>query len=50
MKKNMSKKNVTREEALQAFNSLRKHAKKNGLSKITLDKINKEIHAVRKSK
>lgn len=38
---------ITREGAMQAFTSLRKQAKENGLSDMSHDEINEEINAVR---
>lgn len=49
-KKEYSKKDITKESALKAFYSLRDQAKKNGLSDMTFEDINKEIKAVRKKK
>ena len=41
-------KNVTRKSAMQAFNDLRKQAKQNGISDMTIDEINEEISRARK--
>ena len=38
---------ITREGAMQAFMSLRTQAKDNGISDMSLDDINKEIHLAR---
>ena len=35
---------ITREGAMQAFNALRAQAKNNGVTDMSLDDINKEIH------
>ena len=39
---------ITREEALKAFESLRNQAKNNGITDLTLDEINEEISLARK--
>ena len=39
--------NITREGAMQAFMALRTQAKDNGISDMSLDDINKEIHLAR---
>ena len=38
---------ITREGAMQAFNALRAQAKNNGVTDMSLDDINKEIHLAR---
>ena len=38
---------ITREGAMQAFMALRTQAKDNGISDMSLDDINKEIHLAR---
>ena len=38
---------ITREGAAQAFNALRAQAKNNGVTDMSLDDINKEIHLAR---
>ena len=38
---------ITRERAMQAFMALRTQAKDNGISDMSLDDINKEIHLAR---
>jgi addiction module RelB/DinJ family antitoxin len=41
---------ITREEAMQAFLTLRQQAKENGISDMSLSEINKEISDYRKGK
>lgn len=45
----MSASAITRESAIQAFEALRTHAQANGLSDLSLDEINAEIAAARRS-
>jgi addiction module RelB/DinJ family antitoxin len=42
-----SHKDITKEDAVQAFMALRNSAKENGLQDMSLDDINAEINAVR---
>ena len=41
---------ITRKKAMQAFADLRRSAQRNGLSDMTLDEINGEIHRARHGK
>ena len=45
-----SKRTISNEAALEAFNSLREQAKQNDLSDMTLEDINKEITLARQEK
>ena len=42
-----SEADITREGAVQAFNTLRVQAENNGVADMSLDDINKEIHLAR---